>query len=71
MVLISTIKDGQDESVKMCGNFHGSNAVVDAVFADSARNSREQEEKYNYTITSDRNMCRKSNIAHKCPRKFN
>lgn len=44
----------------MCGNLYGSNEVINADLAEGNRNLREKEEKYNYTIFSDRNMCCKS-----------
>lgn len=45
----------------MCSNFYGSNEVVDANTADGNRLRKEQLEKYNYTMDSDIDECRKSN----------
>lgn len=59
------LKDGKDEAVKMCRNFHGSNAVLDEIITEAARVNFEREKKYNFTMKSDLYTCRKANITHK------
>ena len=59
------LKDGTDENKKMCGNFHGSNVVVEDDLAEGKRIILEKKEKYNFTEKSDFNTCSKSNTSHK------
>lgn len=55
-----TLKDGEDEKTRVCGNFYGSNAMFNADKAEGERLRKEQILKYNYTFRSDVNECRKS-----------